>query len=54
MAGQDTEPNGDYNAYGWLYWEGMDSNWYINDWNDGGAASYSSYLCMHPDDADVR
>ena len=53
----DTEPNGDYYAGSWLKVQGLDSNWYVNDFNDGGSkpyGEYSNYLCMSTRDTNLR
>jgi hypothetical protein len=46
----NTEPNGDYDAYDWFGWQAYDSQGYVTDYNDypGGTYGYDSYLCWIP------
>jgi hypothetical protein len=46
----DTEPNGDYDAYTWLGWQNYDSEGYVNSYNDLRSAhyGYDTYLCWIP------
>ena len=41
-----SEPNGDYSAKGFLGRFSFDGSGNLTHWNDGGAYSYSTYLCV--------